>query len=295
MMIKLPKGHISPSQVDSWERCQYNWGIFSAEMLGFEPKRAPDKFLIVRKETHKTILEYDLAYKIQTGFNRGDTELHEHFQSNLEARLPEIREDPLMTGINCEDEIFKEIKYFKSIIAAPTFDKYRKEVKPIAVEKRLEGEIGGIPILGYLDLWRDCEIYERIDDLKRYDKMVREGTASNSRQLSTYSILTGVREVALPVIVENKAPLLKVDEGTITEQFIERTKFQYEVIGEQMEHALQTGKFLPVNKGDKNKGWFCDAKWCGAWRADAKDWITGKNISCPWGERNAVSVAVGGK
>jgi hypothetical protein len=155
--------------------------------------------------------------------------------------------------------------------------------------------LGGIPLVGYYDLKADEKVNDRILDLKRQGSATKGGSGK-SRQMATYAIGTGIADVGLVQIVENVVPRIETDEGQITQGLVERTKTQYQVIAAQIDHAIEKDIWLPVDTSDNRKSWVCTAKFCGAFRIGAKDFRTGRDISCPYGERASVAVAImGGK
>ena len=91
--MKLPRGHLSPSSANAFERCQQQFKIFHVEGA-ISP---PDCALEVKKQTHKTILEYDLAQKVTSKQNLGAQDLQEHFIQGLEEKSGLMKEDPNRT------------------------------------------------------------------------------------------------------------------------------------------------------------------------------------------------------
>lgn len=283
--MNIPKGHLSPSAVNAWERCEQQFKIFHAEGA----KSPPDFALHAKIETHKVVLEHDLKQKINSGKNLGDSELSEIYRGAMESSVPLAKEDPNLEG-TAEENIEAEVAYFDKII--PATREWRQRTKPLKVEERLEGDIGGIPVVGYLDLVADEFICDRVVDLKRQGASPPEGSAAKSRQLITYSILENLHDVALSAIVENKAPKMVLDEGVVTPGEVARVTMQYQATAFQIDNAMTKDIWLPVNHGDKAKAWVCTAKFCGAWRIGSRDWLTGRLIECPFGEKSQVVVSL---
>jgi len=290
MTLQLPKGHLSPSQVDSFFKCGEQYRFIHVE--GF--RRPPDFFLAAHRQTHATILEFDLKHKAETGHNKADSELSEHYRDAMEKSVPELKDaHDLEEGII--PTIEKEVKYFDKIITATKpFREATTPAKTAAgiprIEEKLEFSMGTVPVVAYLDLVADRTVFDQILDLKRRGKTPHSGLASKSRQLATYAQGTGIGDVGFRTIVENKTPTLHEDDGTITQGRIERAVIQYEAAAE----AISAGRFVPIDDGDPMKEWVCSAKWCGFWSKDATDWVSGKPAACRFGERAAVSVALGG-
>jgi CRISPR/Cas system-associated exonuclease Cas4 (RecB family) len=289
--LNLPKGHLSPSQLSSFEKCPKQYEIFTVNGA----RRPPDFFLEAHRQTHDTILEFDLRYKAEHGKNRGDSELSEHYRAKMEESLPLLREAHDLEGKTAEKAVEEEVAYFDKIITASR--PFRAATVPAKspegvarIEERLEFNMGSVPVVAYLDLVADREIFDQVLDLKRRGKTPRAGLAAKSVQLATYSAGTGLSDVGLRTIVENVKPVIHVDDGTMTQGRIARVVTKYE----DTAHRISSGLFPPVDDGDPMKEWICSAKWCGAWSKDSTDWLSGKSIACEFGQRAAESVAVGG-
>lgn len=278
MSYKLPKGHLSPSQLNAWERCQVQYRIFNVE----NAKSPPDCALEVKLQTHDTIIEGDLAQKIKTGENLPDSHLTEMFLAGLETRVEGMEADPNRKE-PVEKIVASEAAYFAKI--ATFTGPWRRGVKPKAAELEYKGQIGEIPISARLDLIVDEGVNDRVQDLKRQGRAPSKGSAQNSRQLATYAILSGIADVGLVGIVENAIPKVEMDNGQISQGLVERVKAQYEGIAGEITDALEKDRWVPVDTTDQRKAWVCTANYCGAWRIGSKDWRTGRDISCEYGER----------
>jgi len=278
--MHLPKGHLSPSQVDAYHRCGEQYRIFTVE----GNRRRPDFGLIYHSATHEALLEHDLAYKVQTGHNRANIEIQEFYRATMEGKLGEIREDPNLDK-PAEKAVEEEVAYFDKITKAT--EQWRKDTKPLEVEKSLSFNVGTVPVEVRLDLIEDETICSRVSDLKR--KGAKPGDPAKSLQLATYSIGTGISDVGYRTVVENKSPTLERADGLIGPGMIARTVEQYEKTADM----ISKGIFMPVIT-TKATEWICSKKFCAAFAKDAKDWMTGRDIACPYGERAVVSIAVGG-
>jgi hypothetical protein len=77
---KLPKSHLSPSQIGQWSRCEQQYAIFT---IG-GAKSPPDFVLEAKRLTHEVLLEHDLAQKITTNHNLANNELSEIHRSIMD-------------------------------------------------------------------------------------------------------------------------------------------------------------------------------------------------------------------
>jgi hypothetical protein len=285
--MNLPRGHLSPSQLSAWDLCHYRYAIFNTDLVVTGGARAkPDFTLEAKKTTHVVVLERDLGQKIMSGINLANSELSEMYRSIMEEHaLPVAREDENLE-MPAQKAVEEEIKYFDTILDATK--EFRHATKPLEVEKSLSGHIGGVPVEARLDLVADEAICTRVEDLKRQGQAPPAGSAAKNRQLATYAALTGIPDVGLVAVVENKKPVVKREQGQVTPQEIKRLESQYQAAAFEIENAVKAGVFAPVDHGDPRKAWVCTARFCGAWKVGSKDARTGTNISCPWGERSEV-------
>ncbi len=284
--MQLPKGHLSPSQLGQWERCQQQWAIFT---LG-GAKAPPDFALEAKKLTHEILLEEDLNFKILSGSNRANSELLEIHRAKMESTvLPLAREDPNLEG-PADKAVQGETAYFEKIVDAT--EDFRRGTQPVEVEQTLEFTLGGVPISCRVDLISKQQTGNMVEDLKRLGQAPPVGSAAKSRQLVTYSSATGLKDVGFAAVVENKTPKLVLERGEVSSGEVARVAQQYRVGANQMLSAMQTGDFMPVDHGEKMKAWICSGRYCSAWRIGARAWNTGQLIECKWGERSSVAVAV---
>lgn len=278
------RDHLSPSALGAWDRCQMQYRIFRVEGA----VAPPDAALTVKQTNHKVILEDDLGYRILTNHNRANSELSEIYRADLERAVPIFKEDP---NLDTPVEKFVEdtASYFDQILTAT--EPFRRETVPLEVEHQVDFDFGGVPVESRLDLISKNDgagSGKRIEDLKVQGQAPPEGSAAKSRQLVTYAAGLNIADVGLVAVVENKKPVVKIERGTVTKGEVERVKMQYQAVAFQIENALKSGVFAPVDHGDKARAWICSAKFCGAWKVGSKDVKTGRDISCPYGQRSEV-------
>lgn len=278
--MNLPKGHLSPSQMNAWEMCEVRYRIFNVEGA----KSPPDFVLHAKQKTHWALLEKDLAQKIESHANLANSDISEIYRAEMESGgMEAAKEDPNLEG-EPQKAVEAEVTYFDKIILAT--EKWRKATNPMEVEKSLSGNIGGVPVECRIDLVHEEPIGVRVEDLKRQGGSPAD--PSKSQQLTTYSILTDLDDVALSVIKENKTPTFESVPGIISKGQKSRTIKRYQDTAEKIMWAMEKDRWTPVDHGDTRKSWICTAKFCGAWKRDARDWVSGRIIACPWGERSQV-------
>lgn len=276
--MNLPKGYLSPTDVNGYLLCPRRTLIFGIERHIAPPGIA----LITGRHFHKTI-ERDLRFKILNGALIDDEEL-------LQLHMDELQRDDELCSMPLDDlgglgkVIDSEAKVVPKLLRAAR--PWRQRVDPVDVEGEIKVELGGVPILGYYDVRES----KRITDIKRTKpqsaRRYTADTAANSIQLVPYAVATSCSEVAWLPVIESARPSADPVQATITPANVDRVTTIYQSVAE----GISAGLFPPVDKSSGN-AWVCAEKWCGAWRSDAKDWLTGVNVSCPFGERASVSVA----
>lgn len=280
---------LSPSSVGTWLRCQEQFRIFQEEGHISPPEIA----LETAKKTHDVILVKDLGSVVRGEARPRENDLLEMYLHSLD--VPEVREAP---DIDTPDvggfrKLYDaEAKAMQGFLAASRW--WRDRVRPVSVERRLEFQMGAVDVLGFLDL----EEPGKVTDLKRRGAKSKAFTpeqTATSLQLIPYAVATGATDVGYVTLKEGdtertaKEFLLKrVVEAPVTEGAIARVTTIYERVAE----AIETGVRVPVDKAGPY-GWACQARYCGAWRADARDWVTNEAIACPYGELARVTVAGG--
>lgn len=265
MGFYLPKGHLSATQVGDLRLCGLRYKIFTAE----GHVSPPDFALEVKRKTHESLLDFDLQHKVDTGKNREPEEVVEYFDRSLRSAAEEIEE---------KGDAGKETDYFQKIVNETR--PFQEAVNPVSIEKEFNIDVGGVPVTGRIDIVNT----DNVLDYKRRAQAYPKGYAAKSLQMVTYAVAERKYDVGTMTIVETARPRLEPDLGHVQEGDISRVVETYQKTAEM----VSAGIFLPVDKGNKHTAWVCSAKYCGAWRRDAKDWKTGADISCPYGERSEV-------
>ena len=196
----LPRGYLSPSSIQSYLMCPKAWEYDYLHKQERTSSPAADEgkaFHAAVEFIHRKMEQgedWDLTevldgpwtkavtdYASQAGFSPEDMDAY-----FSEAGLPEMRE--------------RATEFIQQ------WDRYYLKGKPFSsihtVEEAVEGEIGGIPTRGFIDLtywFKHPEVkkrsIKRIVDFKVVKRAKSEKDALNSIQLGIYSILTGVRNV----------------------------------------------------------------------------------------------------
>lgn len=286
MSLNLPNGHLSPSAVAAYLRCPKQFEIFRIRKHLAPPEIA----LEVGKESHATILDNDLAGRLAGRGNMPDEELLEHY---LEALG---RNDALLSAPTLDEEggigglIDSERSLFARHVKASR--PWRESVPLVGVEYALEGEFFGIPISARIDILGPDSVTDlkrrRLNKAGRKQPSYTADEVGTSLQLIPYALMTG-RSKGSFVSMCDASPGKPVEfspvEAPITVPQAERAGAIYNDVAER----ISAGYFPPVDTSG-SAGWACQARFCGAWRKDATDFVTGTNIACAFGQKSAVSV-----
>lgn len=289
--MNLPNGHVSPSSVARWLRCGMQEYLFGVKRFIAPPEVA----LEVGKQTHRTILDLDLTHRLRTGGNMGEGEL-------LEAHLDGLRKsEDILHAPTLDEEgglgklIDQEAVYFERHLIA-SYD-WRHRVTVQAVEMPFVLDLGGVPVEGRIDLVENGQVTDlkrkRLSKNGRRPSPLKPEDVGRSLQLVPYAAATGKTRAAFISLCDSTSSrgLAPVEPASaeITAPQLERVTAIYQSVAER----ISAGDFPPVDTSSQN-GWVCSKRFCGAHPKDARDFVTGQLIACPWGERSATTVSVGG-
>ena len=152
----------------------------------------------------------------------------------------------------CKDDDIAELKRTGAVLARKYLDEAAPEIRPAALEQSILGEIGGVPVRGYIDL---VDVDGRIIDLKTSGKKPSGIEPSYAFQLATYQqLLPGSNgKTRLDTLVATKAPQLVTIEHTTTAQ----EQFMTVNLYPRVREGIREGLYLP-NRGSN----MCSRKYC---------------------------------
>jgi hypothetical protein len=235
---------------------------------------------------HRTILERDQKVKIRTGSYEPIEKLKECLYDDLEQSSRVVNpDDPEILDLGGVAKAFGVY----SDTGMSMLDKYNENrdlLSGRAVETEIIGELGGVTVIGHLDV----DVSDnRILDLKTRD-LTRRGSRRRTPeqvhtdyQYSTYAALKAQKTGEQDQFVDEVNAYKKnpVPDFEVVKSW--RGERQHEVLESvvaNLSEVFKQGLMLPVDKGSTN-GWVCSQKWCGAWES-----------VCPYGKRSQVSVAL---
>jgi hypothetical protein len=234
---------LSPSQCDTFSDCSAKW--FFKYGIGLpDPKNANLALGIAVDQA----LSFNFRHKIE---NLEDLPLQD-ILAEFDLGWDAVQEETIFRETDSPAELAEKGRGLVEL--------YMKEaarfVEPAAVQKRVEGTIGGVKVQGILDI---VEKNGRIRDLKTAAKSPGAVTARQKFQLATYAQLepsfSGL--IQIDTLVKNKTPKLVRIEHTVTDQDIRGTQIQYPLLQE----AMRSGYYVPNRTSN-----LCSRNNCSFWR-----------------------------
>ena len=266
-----PGGHFSPSSINTFLRCERQY--FYSYIEGI---KIPPGWAAVKGSAIDRACQLDMTAKIEKGHNLSASSLYEIVVKEVEERVNEINPfDPEVEEAGGAEKIVSSfIEDTPKVIEA--YQPWAATYEPTGVQKEVRADVGGYPMLGYIDV-RDNR---RISDLKMAGKRKTDTAGEVSNQLRLYQIIESrngepAQEAELfsiyPLTKGYKSQVLKQSKNEEAEKRLEDT---VHLIGKQVELGL----FKPVNL-DGGNGWVCSQKWCGYFAS-----------TCPYGQKARVQV-----
>ncbi len=242
-MITITTGEItlSPTQINMFMRCQYQWYLRYVEGLKIPPK--PD--MVVGSSFHKA-MERNFQNKMETQEDLPVDEVLDVYSETFEERLEEVEDKP-------EDKILGELKDSGYKITKEYRENKAPEIQPLEVETYIEAHIGeGVKLHGYADIITT--------DLKVIDlKTVKRKPQNNQidygyqLQLETYAIHNDLKGAEIHYAIQTKNPQILVLSHPLP-----ATNQRIKTIAKQVAEAIRSGNFLPNGLGHS---WACN--YCG--------------------------------
>jgi CRISPR/Cas system-associated exonuclease Cas4 (RecB family) len=161
-----------------------------------------------------------------------------------------------------DDEDPSELAACGEILVAKYLDEVAPMIEPAAVEVRVEGEIGGVTVQGWVDL---LDVNGRILDLKTAARKPSSIAPEHRFQIATYVQLTpGANgEARLDTLVKTKRPALVTQSFTITEQDVLATRALYPLA----QTIMQSERCMP-----NRLSMMCSRRNCSFWRCCQQEW-----------------------
>lgn len=251
--VTLKPGDVSsPSQIRTFTECPAKWEFRYVEKLP-DPRTSN---LALGAAVHSPILR-SMAQKVKTEIDLPVEEVLEHYHDDFAAEFSgvEFRDDEKPDEIRATGAGLVEL-YMKE--AAPS-------IQPMAVETSISGQIGGVDVVGVIDL---IEATGSIIDIKTAAKSPSGGgeTLDNNQrlQLATYALTSPVTNglIQIQTLVKTKTPKLVISPlHAVTPQDIQFAETMYPLAQRQQ----RAGISFP-----NRNSMLCSRKNCAFWRACEK-------------------------
>ena len=161
-----------------------------------------------------------------------------------------------------DDEDPRELAAVGEALVIRYMDQVAPHLEPAAVETRIEGEIAGVRVQGWVDL---LDVHGRIIDIKT---TARRPTAIDSDyrfQIATYAQLTpgASGEARLDTLVKTKTPALITQSFTVNNQDLLAIEKLYPLARQAMRSEIFMPNRLSIT---------CSRRNCSYWRRCEREW-----------------------
>jgi RecB family exonuclease len=241
---------LSPSSLNEFaQTCQVRW--FYRKVLGLPERRSAH--LGLGSAVHHAITE-NFRQKMHT---REDLPTAGAVALFRDAWARELDQITLEKGDDAAD-----MKEAGEVMTRLYMERAAPQIEPAAVEKRVEGVIGGVPVQGYIDV---LDVHGTIIDLKTAKRATGQAPAGYRNQVATYAMLEpGANGKArLDTLTKGKTVDLKPTTIAITDSDRHHTTRLYSIAREQM----ASGVYAPNRAAN-----LCSRKYCSFWERCMADY-----------------------
>lgn len=243
----LPVGHLSPSSIGTYLQCPKQFQFRYEDKLKFPP---PVPFV------EGDVVHQTLAFNNYNKRDKGrDLKLEmvlQFFSDKWSEAAKTIERDRWRQSRDNENKIHdRAVKWFTQYLLDSRF---AQAIQPLEVERKFKARIGGIPIVGIVDL----EEEDMITDYKTSAWSYKPETLATSLQVSIYKIVRKKQRVSFIVLVKQSQ---KVEQHKYTPK---KKDLAWDVrVIQSVADAVKRGAY-PVCPREQN-AWFCNAKFCDYW------------------------------
>lgn len=246
----LPRGYLSPSAIELYaERCPRAY--YYRYIEGIKDTRV-SSLPVEGKATHKA-LEINNNHKLSTGDDLELDELLTAFGdtwSDMRKDINKWEDDDTPDKVQKRaDAYLRKYRHYYAKRYIPTEG---------GVEKKVTGNIRGVPVLGYVDLEPEEDGFVRIVDYKVSRRSKSERDLTSSIQMGVYSILEDIHRIQYVNFVRTKDPQVKKIKGNQHSNHIKRVKNLTQSVAE----SIKKGNFPYTYPGH----WMCSERFCGFWK-----------------------------
>jgi len=240
---------LSPSQVRCFMDCQMRWWF----KYGLKLPDPQNGKLALGKAVHAA-LTANFAQKIESYEDLPDIGVRALFR---EAWASECERTEFS-----DDEDPAELRASGEGLIQIFMDQVAPHIEPVATEVRVEGQIGGVTVQGWIDV---MDIDGRIIEIKTAARRPQAIAPDHKFQLATYLQLTpGARGTArVDTLVKTKVPALITQEYVPSDADFMATRKLYALAQETMRKELFMPNRLSLN---------CSRRNCSYWRCCEQEW-----------------------
>ena len=253
--LSLPRGYLSPSQVDMYLRC----GVQYMKRY-VEGKIAPPGVALVEGSSIHKALEVALTEKKNSNTVAPVSVMLDAWSD----RWKEGRKEVVDWGDISETSTAHAVEKRARAFITEYQTNHLPKVHPIEVEKLTRGVVGEsrVPVLGYIDLVHIAEPDilngAEIVDHKVLKAAKTEAQVENDLQLSLYAHCEGIRNVAFNCFVKTKIPKISKVKTSRTRRDLDWMENVFNSVAVN----ISAGVFMPCDP----TGWACTPKYCGYYR-----------------------------
>jgi len=258
--LELPKGYLSASQISQYLKCprQFEFRVVKGIIM------PPSIAMAEGKAIHRG-LEVGHREALKTDNVPLDMMLDAHADAwkNVRSDIDWNAENEDDAN---EDQVLSRGRALLSLYQRDHLPVLKAVVDPIGpfIERRFWVTIGEmrVPMLGYIDLLAEDHAPKStlvgpvIVDHKVVSRAKSADDAQNDMQLTIYSLVTKVTQVAFNCLTKTKTPAVKMISASRGAHDWRWAQFVIERVAE----SIARGSFPPGSRE-----WWCSKKWCGFW------------------------------
>ena len=256
-MLNLPKGRLSISQIETYQRCPMQYYYRYIE----ERISPPGIALVYGKSVHSAI---ECTHRHIAEYCRPapEEEVKYKFLSAFDAGVKDCRLWPDDDVAVSKDSGLDLVEKYNRT-HAPYIWPLRTTVDNTPwIEREVSTPVAGVPMMGVIDLIdasdaRHDFVHFEICDIKTSKRRKTQADIDSSLQLTYYSYATGINSVRYDVLVNTKdvhIDTLRSTRGQSDFIWLENTVYS-------VANAISLGVFPPC----KSDSCTCSERWCGYW------------------------------
>lgn len=250
---------LSPSQVNTYLKCGIMWQFRYIDGI----KNPPAGAMIKGRALDEASNLHYMSVALSAG-GLSQAEFVDQAVTTYDDQITQVENESLIEKGVGKDELVIASRAYHTDIATKITPRSKDDI-----QKRTQKDIGGVEVVGIVDLIITSKVGPWITDTKLKGKKPSESEVERSIQLTTYSLLEEVPRTSLLVVnskgqtnVVKAPPKLPSDYDRIT-NFYQNTLVN-----------IEKGVAVPAPPG----AWWCSDKWCGYWER------------CPFGAAGRVGV-----